>query len=57
MPRVRLTEFIHLLNEAGERKICIYVADNFLFPVIFVFPLFQFITIHYHIQKQWKNKN
>ena len=50
MPSVSLTEFIHLLNEAGERTICIY-------QVIFVFPLFQFITIHYHIQKQWKNKN
>ena len=39
MPSVSLTEFIHLLNEAGEAG-----------------PLFQFITIHYHIQKQWKNK-
>ena len=57
MPSVRFTEFIHLLNEAGERTICIYVADKFLFQVISVFPLFQFITIHYHIQKQWKNKN
>ena len=37
MPSVRLTEFIHLLNEAGERTICIY-------QVIFVFPLFQVIT-------------
>ena len=37
MPSVRSTEFIHLLNEAGERTICIY-------QVIFVFPLFQVIT-------------
>ena len=37
MPSVRLTEFIHLLNGAGKRTICIY-------QVIFVFPLFQVIT-------------
>ena len=49
MLSVRLTEFIHLLNEAGKRTICIC-------QVIFVFPLFQFITTHYHIKKQWKNK-
>lgn len=30
----------------------LYVAVNFLFLVIFVFPLFQ---NHYYTQKQWKN--
>ena len=35
----------------------LYVVVNSLFQVIFVFPLFQTISIHYHTQKQWKNKN
>ena len=29
----------------------------FLFQLIFDFPLFKFISIHNHTQKQWKNKN
>ena len=34
-----------------------YAAVNFLFQLIFVFLLFKFFSIHYHTQKQWKNKN
>ena len=36
-----------------------YVADNFLFQLIFVFPLLKilFISTHYHAQKQWKNNS
>ena len=32
------------------------VADNFLFQVIFVFPLFQFITIYYHYHSKTMEK-
>ena len=35
----------------------VYVVVNFLFQLIFVFLCFKFFSIHYHIQKQWKNKN
>ena len=39
--------------EAGN----IYVVVNFLSQVIFIFPCFNFISMHYHTQKQKKNKN
>ena len=41
----------------------VYVVVNFLFQLIFVFPLFSLAyikvggIIYYHTQKQWKIKN
>ena len=34
-----------------------YVVVNFLSQVIYIFLLFQVISIHYHTHKQKKNKN